>query len=284
MVLHIGFIMDGNRRYAKEMGLEKFEGHLAGLKKMMQVIKWQIKYNIYETTFFALSTDNLKKRDSEELFGILKLIKQFKDDKEFIDYLFQMQVSIKFKGDMEGLKNSEKIKDYYDVLDLGSFFYRKFFLNYEKGYFKDFGILVDLNEKNSNVKKMDLFFDFLLNSNYVLGDFANPKHIVNICVNYGGIDEICTTFKNMIQEVKSGNLKVEQINYDDLKKCSYFYDSSPLDIIVRTGDAFRLSGFMLLHSAYSEMYFSSKMWPEFDEEDLKQVLNLSLNTVKNFGK
>jgi len=74
MVSHIAFIIDGNRRWAKERNLSKLKGHIAGKEKVIDVIKWCDELNIKEVTIYALSSENLKREASEVayLLGLLK--------------------------------------------------------------------------------------------------------------------------------------------------------------------------------------------------------------------
>ena len=55
------------------------------------------------------------------------------------------------------------------------------------------------------------------------------------------------------------------------------------DILVRTGGQNRLSNFMLWQLAYSEIYFKKKLWPDFNEKDLKEIIRDYKKTKRNFG-
>ncbi|MEM2188054.1 MAG: polyprenyl diphosphate synthase [Thermofilaceae archaeon] len=70
---HVAVIMDGNRRWAQERGLDPWYGHKVGAEKVEEVIKWCLELGIKVVTFFALSTENFKRsrRELEELFKIL---------------------------------------------------------------------------------------------------------------------------------------------------------------------------------------------------------------------
>ncbi len=75
MPSHIAIIMDGNRRWALEKGLEPQFGHRAGADKVEEVINWCLKFGIRIVTFFVLSTENFK-RSSEELAELFNLLKE----------------------------------------------------------------------------------------------------------------------------------------------------------------------------------------------------------------
>ncbi len=97
---------------------------------------------------------------------------------------------------------------------------------------------------------------------------ANKKGIVNICLNYGGRAEIVDAIKKML----SNGVKVDQIHKGMIRKYLYNGGISDPDMIVRTSGEKRLSGFMLWQSAYSEILFLKKYWPDFEELDIKNIL------------
>jgi len=80
---HIAFIMDGNRRWAVKHGLAKMDGHTKGLENFKEIVRHCNDLKIPVITFWALSTDNLKKREEKELkhlFGLLAKIKEYLED------------------------------------------------------------------------------------------------------------------------------------------------------------------------------------------------------------
>lgn len=72
---HIALIMDGNRRWAKEKGLDKFEGHKKGYANIEKTVQACMDLGVKYVTFWALSTDNLKEREKSELLGLFNLIR-----------------------------------------------------------------------------------------------------------------------------------------------------------------------------------------------------------------
>lgn len=71
---HIGIILDGNRRYAKKLGLQPWKGHEFGIKKLEELLKWCQELGIKELTLYSFSTENFKrgKREKDFLFNIFK--------------------------------------------------------------------------------------------------------------------------------------------------------------------------------------------------------------------
>ena len=74
--VHIGLILDGNRRYAKEMGFDDVTmGHKEGAKKLDDMLTWCVEFGIKIITIWVLSTDNTQ-RDEDEVAALLKVIEE----------------------------------------------------------------------------------------------------------------------------------------------------------------------------------------------------------------
>lgn len=104
-----------------------------------------------------------------------------------------------------------------------------------------------------------------------------------VAVNYGGRREIVQAVRGVCEEVKTGRLKVEDIEEENFS--SYLASSlfPPPDMIIRTGAVSRLSNFYLWSAAYSEIYVSSVLWPDFNEEELVRALEFYSRTQRRFG-
>jgi undecaprenyl diphosphate synthase len=107
----------------------------------------------------------------------------------------------------------------------------------------------------------------------------NNKNItLNLALNYGAKDEILNAFKMLSKQVG------KKINYKNFEKNLYTHDIPDPEILVRTGGAKRLSNFMLWQIAYTEIFFTDKLWPDFNDNDFNNIL-VSFNKIKrNFGK
>ena len=105
----------------------------------------------------------------------------------------------------------------------------------------------------------------------------NTGLILNICLNYGSRDEIIRAI-NLAQ--KDGR---EIKSYEDLKE--YFYNSyiPDPDLIIRTSGEERLSNFLLMQSAYSELYFTDTLWPDFDKKALYLAIEEFNHRHRRFG-
>ena len=117
---HIAIILDGNRRYAKRLGIPKFKGHEKGFGKIKELLGWCIELEVKELTLYCFSTENFKrdKKEVDYLFDLFrKKIDGFRDDKLINDKKVRISVIgriFMFPKDMqEKMKETmEKTKDY----------------------------------------------------------------------------------------------------------------------------------------------------------------------------
>lgn len=110
----------------------------------------------------------------------------------------------------------------------------------------------------------------------------NSNGIFNICLNYGGKDEIVEATKKIADEVKNNKLDISDIDEDMFNKY-LFNDLPPIDLLIRTSGEYRVSNFMLWQMAYSELYFTDTYWPDFDEEELDKAIDSFNNRDRRFG-
>jgi len=110
----------------------------------------------------------------------------------------------------------------------------------------------------------------------------HSNYTVNFAMAYGGRAEVIDAVKKIATNVKEGKLDIEQINEEVFDK--NVYNESAPELIIRTSGEKRLSGFLLWQSAYSELFFVDKMWPEFEKEDLIKCVQEYSNRERRFGK
>ena len=101
----------------------------------------------------------------------------------------------------------------------------------------------------------------------------NKKILVNLAINYGSKAEILNAFKK--------NKKKLSIN--NLEKNLYTKNLPNPDILIRTGGHQRLSNFMLWQLAYAELFFLKKLWPDFNKNDLINIIKKYKKEKRNFG-
>ncbi len=214
--------MDGNGRWAKKNKLKKKEGHKAGIKACIKLIKSFNKLDVHirEISFYVFSSENWK-RSLSEIRNLFDLIEEYY--KEFEKTAQDYNLKIRHYGSRKKLNR------------------------------RILNIIDDVTKKTEN----------------------NSSNCINLVFNYGSRDEIISSIKKLSQK---------NINKVNLSKNLYTSESDDPDLIIRTGGEFRLSNFMLWQSAYSELYFTKKLWPDFNITDLKKIMINYKKRKRNFGK
>ncbi len=226
---HIAVIPDGNRRFAKKVGLDLYSAYKSGVKKMREFLTWVLEYrDIRYVTLFALSTENLQrgKAELEVLFKIFE--EEFRKTLED-PLIHENRVRIRTIGDKSLLPAK----------------------------------ILELVEEAENVTK-----------NY-------GNYHLTFGLGYGGRGEIVRCIKRVI----SGDVSPPE-NESDVFRC---LDTRELpqpepDVLLRTGGEKRLSNFLLYQTAYTELVFLDKLWPEIEREDLLYVIQEYSRRQRRFGK
>ena len=104
----------------------------------------------------------------------------------------------------------------------------------------------------------------------------NNGLVLNIAFNYGGRSEIVYAVNKLIA---SGT----EINEESISSALYTGGYADPDLIIRTGGDFRISNFLLWQSAYSELYFTDVLWPDFKEKDLDEAIDNFYSRKRRFG-
>ncbi len=106
---------------------------------------------------------------------------------------------------------------------------------------------------------------------------------VNVCLNYGAQAEIVNAARLIAQKVKSGALDPSEISETEIENNLYSAGTPAPDLLIRPGGEMRLSNFLLWQLAYSEMYFTDKLWPEFDEKELRRAISAFQKRNRRYG-
>ena len=108
---------------------------------------------------------------------------------------------------------------------------------------------------------------------------------LNICLSYGARGEIVNACKSIAKDVVSGVMDVDQISEMQLQKKMLTGHCCDPDVVIRTSGEERLSNFLLWQSAYSELFFLKKSWPELKKEDLLEVIRgFAVGRKRRYGK
>ena len=226
--MHIGFILDGNGRWASNKGLPRVIGHKRGAENVEIILRECLRLNIQHVTLYAFSTENWQ-RPVYEVKALMSLFKYFLNKK--LTHLHEENVKVAVLGDISPF--SKIIQKYIKNLE-------------------------DLTKDNDGMH-------------------------LNLALNYGGRDEIVRATKRISALILKKKINIEQIDEDMF---SYNLDNSSEpdpDLIIRTAGERRLSNFLLWQSAYSELYFSDKAWPDFSNRDLELALTEYQRRTRKFG-
>ena len=193
--------------------------------------------------------------------------------KEISEYVYDKNVKVLsvFAFSTENWKRDKEEVDY-----LMNLFLTAFKQNFEQ--LKNKGVRVifsGLKDKLSNkvLNAMDKMVNDTKN---------NTKGIFNICINYGGQDELVEATKKVNNDIISGKLKVEDLNKEILYKYM-FNDLPPIDLMIRTSGEYRISNFMLYQLAYAELYFTDVLWPDFNKNELLLAIKDFQSRKRRFG-
>jgi len=226
--IHIGIIMDGNRRWAKSQGKPAGFGHKEGAKTLEKIVRYANKIGLKYITVYAFSTENWK-RSEEEVSGLMMLLQNYLAD--YAKRADTENIRVKVLGDITALSD---------------------------GMQKSIENCVERTKNNTGVT-------------------------FSIALNYGGRTEIQDAVKQIIKDVKLGNISEQEINEELISKYLYTKDMPDPDLIVRTSGEIRLSGFLTWQSVYSELYFIQKNWPDFTEKDLDEAIEEYNKRTRKFG-
>ena len=112
---------------------------------------------------------------------------------------------------------------------------------------------------------------------------SNPGMLLNIAVGYGGRWDIANAARVLAEEVVAGKRRSQDINEQSLGAALALRDCPDPDLFIRTGGEQRISNFLLWNLAYTELYFSDTLWPDFDNGALDTALAWFAGRERRFG-
>ena len=202
-------------------------------------------------------------------------------------------------GHLEGSKTLENIALYaiecgVQILSVYAFSTDNFKRSKEEvDYLMDLFITM-FNKKMKKIKDNDIKVifsgrreplreDVLASMDKIVEETKNNKRgILNICLNYGGQEEIVDATKKIVELVNSGELNIDDIDKNSFYK--YLYDDlPPLDLLIRTSGEYRLSNFMPYQSTYSEFYFTDTLFPDFNNQEFDRAIESYNKRDRRFG-
>lgn len=220
--MHIGIIMDGNGRWARERGKPRTFGHSEGVRTAKRIAKAASDMGVKYLSLYTFSTENWKRSEKEVRF-LMQLLK--KHLREQLSFYRDNNIRVVHSGSLDRLPEVVQ-KEIVDVEDLTK-------------------------------------------------DFTGMT--ANLVINYGGRDEIVRAVKKLRDQGEG------EITEEKLSSAMDHPEIPDPDLIIRTGGELRISNFLLWESAYSELYFSKKYWPDWQEEDLKEAIEAFASRSRRYG-
>lgn len=226
---HIAFIMDGNRRWAKQRGLPVMQGHKKGADALVEIAQAAKDVGIKYMTVYAFSTENWQ-RSEEEVAHLMDLLREYLDT-----------------GFKKLQENDARI------LFIG----------------ERYMLAPDIVAKIEKIEQ----------------ETANNKS-VTLCValSYGGRQEIVAAAKRLAQKVQKGEIAADDIDCNLFAQNLYTAGIPDPDLMVRTGGELRISNYLPWQLSYSEFYFSDTLWPDFNKEELTQIIGEYSKRERRYGK
>ncbi len=111
----------------------------------------------------------------------------------------------------------------------------------------------------------------------------NDKMVLNLALSYGGRDEIISAVKRIVQDNLKGKIGVNDINKETFSKYLYTSGMPDPDLLIRTSGEYRISNFLLWQMAYTELYFTNVLWPDFTKDDLFKAIAGYQKRERRFG-
>jgi undecaprenyl diphosphate synthase len=220
--MHIGIIMDGNGRWAKERGKPRTFGHSEGVRTAKRIAKAASDMGIKYLSLYTFSTENWKRSETEVTF-LMQLLK--KHLREQLSFYQENNIRVVHSGSLDRLPKVVQKE------------------------------IVDVEALTKDLTGMT----------------------ANLVINYGGRDEIVRAVRKLRDQGES------EITEDKLSAAMDHPEIPDPDLIIRTGGELRISNFLLWESAYSELYFSKKYWPDWQAEDLKEALDAFASRNRRYG-
>lgn len=222
---HLGLILDGNRRWARQNGRSVAQGHRQGYYNVKTIVRAAFQQGVRYISVYAFSTENWQ-RSQQEVNAIMRL------------YILAMKREVR-----------------------------------------------ELHRENMRIRVIGSRLKFSAALRHAIQQAEaltkdNTRGTLLICADYGGQQEIADAAKRIVES----SVAAEDITPELFSTFLYAPDVPPIDLIIRTSGEQRLSNFMLWNAAYSELLFSKKLWPDFNEDDLKAALRRYGRIQRRFGK
>jgi undecaprenyl diphosphate synthase len=113
---------------------------------------------------------------------------------------------------------------------------------------------------------------------------SNSRMVLTLALSYGSREELINAVKNISNKVKNNIISIDNIDESIINQHLYTRDLPDVDLLIRTSGEHRISNFLLWQIAYSELYFTDVLWPDFKENDLYEAIISYQKRERRFGK
>ena len=253
---YIAIIMDGNGRWAQRRRLPVAAGHRAGAKMLRRVLEHALDLGIEEVTVYSFSTENWN-RPPEEVAALMDLFVEMIDSQ--VPDMHERGARVRFVGSRHGVpdKLARRIEE-AEALTAGN-------------------------------TRMTLYIAFNYGGRRELLDAAaglagelsgrSRAAVAPDAVNQKGDDAEGAGGAGAAGEAAAAPLLTD----DDFRRHLYAPEMHDPELLIRTSGELRISNFLLWQCAYSELYFSDRLWPDFDEAALDEALAEYARRQRRFG-
>jgi undecaprenyl diphosphate synthase len=134
-----------------------------------------------------------------------------------------------------------------------------------------------------NIEKLPLVAQKVL-SDSIEKTKENTKMTITLALSYGSREELVNVVKKISDKVKNNIISIDSIDDSIINEHLYTHNLPDVDLLIRTSGEHRISNFMLWQIAYSELYFTDVLWPDFKEADLHEAIISYQKRERRFGK
>ncbi|HLV31284.1 MAG TPA: isoprenyl transferase [Chitinispirillaceae bacterium] len=226
---HIGIIMDGNGRWARQRGLLRSAGHRAGTDATREIVRVCGELGVSYLTIYVFSAENWG-RPITEVSRLMDLLVEM--TKKEINNLNANNVRLQAIGDLTRLPSKTR-----KALITG----------------------IEKTKDNSGLT-------------------------LNLAISYGGRSEIVRAARLFAREAVKNPSMIDSLDEDGFSSYLFTAQIPDPELIIRTGGDIRISNFLLWQSAYSELYVTDTLWPDFNKESLIAAIEDFNNRDRRFGK
>ena len=226
---HVGIIMDGNGRWAKQKGKIRMFGHRSGVIAVKETVEMAAELGIQYLTLYAFSTENWK-RPKIEINALMELLVStiHKETKT----LNENNIRLSAIGDIESLPSSCR---------------------------RELKEAIALTQNNTRMTLV-------------------------LALSYSSRWELTRAMQAIAEKVSRKELKPEDISEETIQNHLNTSGIPDPELLIRTSGEHRISNFLLWQIAYTELYFTEKLWPDFRKEDFCEAIINFQNRERRFGK